>query len=98
MYKRPDRSFCHCAISPRIAECRTLSLRYGPPNGGHLFPASNVLSDAPFQRKPVRTSIKVIAKAARAAPGFRHAEQPFEVPARLFEQLPGTTERPEKIT
>ena len=35
----------------------------------------------------MRTSIKVFAKAARAAFGLRHAEQPFERPARLFEQL-----------
>jgi PAS domain-containing protein len=58
-----------------------------PPNG-YLFRASNVPSDAPLQRKPVRTSINVIAKAARAALGLRHTEQPFELPARLFEQLP----------
>jgi len=58
-----------------------------PPNG-HLFTTSNVPSDAPFQRKPVRTSIKVIAKAARAALGLHHEEQVFELPARLFEQLP----------
>jgi hypothetical protein len=58
-----------------------------PPNG-YPFPTSNVPSDAPFQRKPVRTSIGVIAKAARAALGLRHAEQPFELPARPFEQLP----------
>jgi PAS domain S-box-containing protein len=58
-----------------------------PPNG-YLFRASNVPSDAPVQRKPVRTSIKVIAKAARAALGLRRADQPFELPARLFEQLP----------
>jgi PAS domain S-box-containing protein len=30
----------------------------------------------------------VVAKAARAALGLRHEEQPFELPARLFEQLP----------
>jgi PAS domain S-box-containing protein len=58
-----------------------------PPNG-YLFPTSNVASDAPFQRKPVRTSIRVIAKATRAALGLGHAERPFELPARLFEQLP----------
>jgi PAS domain S-box-containing protein len=58
-----------------------------PPNG-HLFSLSNVPSDAPFQRKPVRTSIKVVARVARAALGLRHAEQPFELPAQLFEQLP----------
>jgi PAS domain S-box-containing protein len=58
-----------------------------PPNG-YLFRASSVPSDAPFQREPVRTSIKVIAKTARVALGLRHTEQPFELPARLFEQLP----------
>jgi PAS domain S-box-containing protein len=57
-----------------------------PPNG-HLFTPSNVPSDAPFQRKPLRT-IKVIAKAARAALGLQDEEQAFELPARLFEQLP----------
>jgi hypothetical protein len=51
---------------------------------------TNVSSDTPrsFRRKPVRTSIEVVAKAARVALGLRHPEQPFEVPARLFEQLP----------
>src|SRR4051812_10702117 len=60
-----------------------------PPNG-HFFTTSDVLSDTPdsFQRKPVRTSIKVLAEAARAALGLRHPEQPFELPGRLFEQLP----------
>jgi PAS domain S-box-containing protein len=58
-----------------------------PPNG-HLFGTSDVASDAPFQRKPERTSIKVFAKAARAALGLHHEEPAFEVPARLFEQLP----------
>jgi hypothetical protein len=58
------------------------------PHNGHLFTTSNVPSDAPFQRNPVRTSIKVVAKAARAALGLRHAEQAFELPGRLFEQLP----------
>jgi PAS domain S-box-containing protein len=58
-----------------------------PPNGHH-FPTSNVPSDAPPQRKPVRTSIKVVAKAARAALGLHDEEQTLELPARLFEQLP----------
>jgi len=60
-----------------------------PPNG-HIFTTSDVPSDAPdsFQRKPVRTSIKMVANAARAALRLRPAEQPFELPARLFEQLP----------
>src|ERR1700709_683666 len=58
------------------------------PPYGYLFPTSNVASDAPFQRKPVRTSINLITKAARAALGLRHAERPFELPARLFEPLP----------
>jgi PAS domain S-box-containing protein len=51
---------------------------------------SNVSSDTPrsFRRKPVRTSIKVVANAARAALGLRDEEQAFELPARLFEQLP----------
>jgi PAS domain S-box-containing protein len=58
-----------------------------PPNG-HIFTVSRVPANAPFQRKPLSTSIKVVARAARAALGLRHAEQPFELPARLFEQLP----------
>ena len=59
-----------------------------PPNG-HFFTTNDVFSDArPLQRKPVKTSIKVLAKAARAALGLRRPEQPFELPSRLFEQLP----------
>ena len=51
---------------------------------------SNVPSDAPrsFRSKPVRSSIEVVAKAARVALGLRHEEQAFELPGRLFEQLP----------
>ena len=51
---------------------------------------SNLSSDTPrsFRRRPVRTSIKVVANAARAALGLRDEEQAFELPARLFEQLP----------
>jgi hypothetical protein len=53
-------------------------------------PTSNVPSDAPhsFRRKPVRTSINVVANAARAALGLRDEEKAFELPGRLFEQLP----------
>src|SRR5882757_3650311 len=51
---------------------------------------SNVPSDAPrsFRSKPLRSSIEVVAKAARVALGLRNGEEAFEVPARLFEQLP----------
>jgi PAS domain S-box-containing protein len=51
---------------------------------------TNVSSDEPrgLRRKPVRTSIKMVANAARVAFGLRHEEQSFELPARLFEQLP----------
>ena len=53
---------------------------------------SNVPSDTPrsFWRKLVRTSIEVdaVANAAGAALGLRDEEQAFELPARLFEQLP----------
>jgi PAS domain S-box-containing protein len=51
---------------------------------------TNVPSDTPqsFRSKPVRSSIKVVAKAARVALGLRHEEQAFELPGRLFEQLP----------
>jgi PAS domain S-box-containing protein len=51
---------------------------------------SNVSSDTPlsFRRKPVRTSIKLVANAARAALGLHDGEQSFELPGRLFEQLP----------
>ncbi len=41
-----------------------------------------------FRRKPVRTSIKLVANSARAALGLNGKEQAFELPARLFEQLP----------
>src|SRR5258705_1670625 len=53
---------------------------------------SNVPSDAPrsFWRKLVKTSIEVDAGANGAGVplGLRHEERAFEVPARLFEQLP----------
>jgi hypothetical protein len=44
---------------------------------------SNAPSDTPgsFRRKPVRTSLKVVANAARAALGLRDEEQAFELPA-----------------
>jgi PAS domain S-box-containing protein len=59
-------------------------------NGSDYSPMSNVPSDSPrsFRRKPVRTSFKLVANAARAALGLRDEEQVFELPARLFEQLP----------
>jgi PAS domain S-box-containing protein len=52
--------------------------------------ATNVPSDEPrsFRRKPLRTSLKVVAKVARVALGLRDEEQAFELPGRLFEQLP----------
>jgi PAS domain S-box-containing protein len=53
---------------------------------------SNVPSDTPLspRRKPKRTSIPVaaIAKAVSRAIGLPAEEQAFELPARLFEQLP----------
>jgi two-component sensor histidine kinase len=51
---------------------------------------TNVPSDTPrsFRSKPLRSSIEVVAKAARLALGLRREEQAFELPARLFEQLP----------
>jgi PAS domain S-box-containing protein len=51
---------------------------------------SNISSDTPgsSRRKPVRGSIKVVANAARSVLGLRGEEQPFELPARLFEHLP----------
>jgi len=53
---------------------------------------SNLPSDAPrsFWRKFVRSSIRVdaAAKAARSVLGLGDEQQAFEVPARLFEQLP----------
>jgi PAS domain S-box-containing protein len=53
---------------------------------------SNVSSDTPrsFRRKPMQTSIEVdaVANAASVALGLRDEEQTFELPARLFEQLP----------
>jgi len=52
--------------------------------------ATNVPSDEPrtFRRKSLGTSLKVVAKVARVALGLRDEEQAFELPARLFEQLP----------
>jgi PAS domain S-box-containing protein len=60
------------------------------PRNGHFLTMSNASSDTPrsFRGKPVRTSFKVVANAARAALGLRDEERAFEVPARLFEQLP----------
>src|ERR1700751_5778613 len=51
---------------------------------------NNISSDTPgsSRRKPVRGSIKIVANAARAALGLRGGEQPFELPAPLFEHLP----------
>jgi PAS domain S-box-containing protein len=53
---------------------------------------SNVPSDAPrsFWRKLVRNSIEVdaVANAAGAVLGLGDEQRPFELPARLFEQLP----------
>ena len=51
---------------------------------------SNISSDTPrsSRRKPVGGSIKIVANAARAALGLRGGEQPFELPAPLFEHLP----------
>src|SRR5258707_4759678 len=53
---------------------------------------SNAPSDAPrsFWRKLVRSSIEVdaVANAADAVLGLGNKEQAFELPARLFEQLP----------
>jgi len=59
-------------------------------NGSGYSPTSSVPSDSArsFRRKPVRTSIKLVANAARAALGLRDEEQAFELPGRLFEQLP----------
>jgi PAS domain S-box-containing protein len=59
-------------------------------NGSGYSPTSNVPSDAPhsFRRKPARNSIKLVVNAARAALGLRDEEQVFELPGRLFEQLP----------
>ena len=51
---------------------------------------TNVPSDdsRTFRRKPLASSIKVVAKVARVALGLRDEEQAFELPARLFEQVP----------
>ena len=60
------------------------------PPDSHFFTRSNVPSDAPrsLQRQSMRSSIVMVAKAARVAFGLRHEEQAFELPGRLFEQLP----------
>jgi PAS domain S-box-containing protein len=59
-------------------------------NGSGYSPTSSAPSDSSrsFRRKPVSTSIKVVANAARAALGLRDQEQAFALPGRLFEQLP----------
>jgi PAS domain S-box-containing protein len=51
---------------------------------------SNLASDTPLPlpRKTVRASIKAVRTAARAALGLRGEENIFEMPGRLFEQLP----------
>jgi PAS domain S-box-containing protein len=51
---------------------------------------SDISSDAPrsFRRKPARTSIKVVANGAHSSLGLHDEERAFELPARLFEQLP----------
>jgi len=53
---------------------------------------SDVPSDTPrsFRRKPVRSSIEVgaVKNAAGIDLGLRDEEEAFELPARLFEQLP----------
>jgi PAS domain S-box-containing protein len=51
---------------------------------------SNAPSDAPrsFWRTRERRSIEAVANAAGAVLGLADKEQPFELPARLFEQLP----------
>src|SRR6267142_568293 len=58
-------------------------------NGGMM---TEIPSDAPspFRRKSMRSSIEVdaIANAAGAALGLRDEEKGFELPGRLFEQLP----------
>ena len=50
---------------------------------------TNVSSDEQrsFRRSPLRSPFKVVAKVARVALGLRE-EPAFELPARLFEQLP----------
>jgi PAS domain-containing protein len=60
------------------------------PPDSHFFTTNNVPSDAPrsFRRKSMRSSIEVVAKAARVALGLRGEDQAFELPGRLFEQLP----------
>jgi len=71
-------------------------IQHGP-NGSDLrtfkmreVQMTNGPSDTPrsFRSKPLRSSIEVVAKAARVALGLRHEEQAFELPGRLFEQLP----------
>jgi PAS domain S-box-containing protein len=60
------------------------------PPDSHFFTTNNGPSDAPrsFRRKSMRSSIEVVAKAARVALGLRNDEQTFELPGRVFEQLP----------
>jgi len=58
-------------------------------DGRSLQQMTDVSSDEPrsFGRKPLRSPFKVVAKVARVALGLRE-ERAFELPARLFEQVP----------
>jgi PAS domain S-box-containing protein len=58
-------------------------------DGRSLRQMTDVSSEEPrsFGRKPLASSFKVVAKVARVALGLRE-ERAFELPARLFEQLP----------
>jgi PAS domain S-box-containing protein len=51
---------------------------------------NTISSETPrsFERSPARTSIEVNGNAAAVALGLLDVEHPFELPARLFEQLP----------
>ena len=54
---------------------------------------TNLPSDEPrtFRRKPLTSSIKVVAKVARVALGLRDEEEAFELPAPKLDGLKATT-------
>jgi PAS domain S-box-containing protein len=61
---------------------------------GHMPPCERLISWSAARRKSGRKTLKTpievdpVANAVSVALGLRHEEQAFEVPARLFEQLP----------
>ena len=95
-----ERSSSHARFQMDSPSVLTLLNRYSGGSANILLgnerrsaaQMTNIPSDAPspFQRKSMRSSIEVdaIANAAGATLGLHDEEQGFELPGRLFEQLP----------